>query len=667
MRLHRIGLMACCYVLVSCGGQQTKHQSVTQLTTGQVQSIQSYGQLLAERERLAASLIDKSPETFAKDFGLLAQIDSQLAQLKKNEVLAAFTTSRLENGFVPLPVIQKAKSEVEAQNIVGPEKWAIVLGTVNEEWKKSSNQVELLRAKLAAQTDDVEKLESLKMLHDLTGDESWYAQRDTYIDRVVADIRKAQEEEAYSDELRQKMEFVRKVRADDQNLMDELYGVDAGIYRKKYFNALSEGNADGAYEILMTLSKSDEFSKIKPKLSSSSKKMAAYFNALADMSVAEPSNLSQSYRWYSQAKKISQLLDVPVQAESYDALIAQLEEKYKNYSKKNSGIGLAYLYLMQEFNPMKEGLLGEINSQEKYVRSLAVKKLSTTKFENSAKNQDYGDVISSAITQYLFQHVPHDVSIIEREQYEAIKRERSLGSTQGDLSAVNLLVAGSVLESKVDSSEIKGKKMLRVTVGKESIPNPGYISWLEQSAAGREGVEKPADTIQVDKVENISVEITKHRKHGVFSVSYRLVNAESGSVIYPDSITMKDDVTDTSSEGVEMGDFNMPFKLAELPSDVEILGDLAKKVAEEIGTRLVKKLENQELRYLEEADRFVSTGNCLAEVDSLGKAIMIMKLKSQDTEEVVGRFGAKTISCQTGIAKPVKPESLESLENTGQG
>jgi curli biogenesis system outer membrane secretion channel CsgG len=375
--------------------------------------------------------------------------------------------------------------------------------------------------------------------------------------------------------------------------------------------------------------------------------MAEYFTALADQSVDKPENLSQSYRWYTQAREVRSILGLPAASSTkLPQLASQLDNQYK--SLKEAGeqpAALAYLYALQDFDARRPGLRKLINDQETVVRDGAVKRLSTTDFQSRYSDQDYGDVISTFITQYLFEHVPHDVRIVEREQYEAIQREREISGDSAALASVNLLVSGSVLESKVDSSEAKNKKMMRVTVGKESIPNPAYVSWLKLPSKERKKVEQPSETIDVDKHENVSVEMTRHRKVGIFSVSYRLVEATTGRVIFPDSITVDSRHEDESNEGVEMGDFVIAAKLADLPSDVEILDDLAKKVATEIGKKLVEELKDQELKYLASAEQSAGQNDCVGEVESLGNALMITRLKAKDSTELYSKFKKGAVAC----------------------
>ena len=54
------------------------------------------------------------------------------------------------------------------------------------------------------------------------------------------------------------------------------------------------------------------------------------------------------------------------------------------------------------------------------------------------------------------------------------------------------------------------------------------------------------------------------------SLGRRMLGA---SVLHADSVRKKAEHTDTSSEGVKLGDFDMPFKHVELPSDIEILSE----------------------------------------------------------------------------------------------
>jgi len=610
MRYLFILVGLCGLLLSACNTTPVKPEPIIAISPADVQAIQNYDELVSMREKLVAGLAGKSQESYAEDFATLAQIESQIVEVKKNELTSMFTAKRQGDGVIAKPELNTLLSQLSGAAPVAADKWAPILALVNGEISKTDAFTKQLAAKAASSADPLAKVSMYDQLAALDGGANWAEARDKIVNDLVAQVRNASEGEALGQDTREKLALIKKLRGDDAALVDEMIGVDAKIYEKDFFNYLAEGDADSAYKTLETMSSANDFTAIKGKLAPTSQKMAELFDALAKESVADSSKLAQSYRWFNQAQGVRSILGVAkADASSYGPLTEQLIDKYKSLnSNEEQAAALAHLYAISQFQPNRPGLRKMLVDQETAVRDLAVLRLSTTDFQSSYKDQDYGDVISSFITQYLFEHVPNDIRIVEREQYEAILRERSLSGDTSSLSSVNLLVSGSVLESKVDSTEAK-------------------------------------NTIEVAKYENISVGVTRHRKIGIFSVSYRLVEASSGRVIFPDSITMNIEHEDESSEGVEMGDFVVDFKLADLPSDVEILDDLARKVSTKIGEKLVEELKDQEKKYLVKAEDFAQQSDCVGEVSALGSALMIMKLKSQDTAETMSAFRDKGVAC----------------------
>ena len=647
MRLHLIFISCICLFLASCNTPPVKPEPLLALSPSQIKQLQNYDELVGLYMKLSQGLAGKAEADYPEDYAALAQIEAQIIELKKAELSSQFAEVRLDSGVVPEKRLMLLETALTESAPLPAEKWASVLNLIGVEQERTANYVAELEGKLS-ETEGVDsKVALYDELYTVTRDDKWQTQRDDIVEGLLADIREAAASEELDEGIQEKITIVKSYLGEDAVLIDELVGVDAKIYEKRFFDTVGQGQADEAYNILVQMSEANDFDAIKGKLAPTSQKMADYFTALADDSVKSPENLSQSFRWYSQAKEVNAILGVPAAApSSYATLGDQLYGRYGALDGEGeSAAGLAYLYAIKTFQPNRSGLRKTLSAQETKVRELAVKRLSTTDFQSPYKDQDYGDVISSFITQYLFEHVPHDVRIVEREQYEAILRERSLSGDDSALSSVNLLVSGSVLESKVESKEAKNKKMMRVEVGKETIPNPNYISWLEMSSKDRKTVEKPSETMDVAKFENISVGVTRHRKTGIFSVSYRLVEASTGRVIFPDSVTVNSEYEDESSEGVEMGEFVIPFKLADLPSDVEILDGLAKEIAAKIGEKLVDELKDQELKYLSAAEEAKADNDCAGEVTSLGNALMIMQLKEQDTNKVQSNYKNNAVAC----------------------
>ncbi len=650
MRVQRVvlPLMLCSAIalVASCGSAPVKEQSVISLNEQQVAEMTDYNNLLSVYKNGKQALAGKDATKYASDFAALKRVGEKLAQLRLNELKEQFDAARMSTGLVPYAVLKPAQDEV-ASPPASAEVWKPVADFVQAESKKVTAASSELEKNLSSQgLSDEERLLSMDDLYRITGDKSWLDKRNAFVDQLVEEIRAAQAAGKLDSELQPKIDLVLENRGDDAQLKKELVSVTAEIYKLDYFKALGEGNADKAYAIFVKMSESKNFNDIKKSLSDVTEKMANYFIAEADESVKDAANVSQSYRWYSQARTVSKKLGLKnKKLAGHKTLVAQLDKRYQALVKDgNHTIALAYLLAIEEFSPLHKGLRQKLKETQENVRAEAVPSLSITAFSGGS-NGSYGDVISSKITQHLFEHVPNDVRIIEREQYEALQRERELEGGSAAMSGVDLLVTGSVQEAQVEEEKQKGKKTVRAIVGKETITNQAYIKWLELSAKDRKKIEKPSETITIDKEENVPIHETRHRKVGIFSVSYRLVDAQTTRVLFPDSHTEKEEYTGVSQEGVELGDFKREFKIANLPSDVSILDSLATKVSETIGSRLVEKLKDQEVKYLAQAEEHKKDDSCVQYADSLAKALVIMQAKNLDSDMVFDKYKSSAISC----------------------
>ena len=123
------------------------------------------------------------------------------------------------------------------------------------------------------------------------------------------------------------------------------------------------------------------------------------------------------------------------------------------------------------------------------------------------------------------------------------------------------------------------------------------------------------------------------RKVGIISVSYRVVQANSGRVLFTDSIQTKQEFQDEGRQGVQLGDFNQETDFVELPPDIEILsgnGGLADKISEAIGAKLVEFLQNPEDQYAQDAKRFEGEGDFTGAARQAAYAIILRESKSKE-------------------------------------
>ncbi|MFT5083788.1 MAG: curli biogenesis system outer membrane secretion channel CsgG [Lentisphaeria bacterium] len=631
-------------VFSGCGSSPVKEQSLISIGGEQLEQLTSSAELLQLYQTSAALLSGKDNTVFAGDYARLNAIGRRLVAAKKTELSSQFEAARLASGEVPMALLNSVAGESAP---VPASLWAPITAQIDTEISNTNAAMKVRVDQLeVGELDDNNKLLMMDDLYRLSGDKNWLEQRNAYVDGLIEEIRQARASGQLTAQLQPKIDLVLENRGENKALKQELVAVAAEIYQKEFLDALGKGDADKAFEIFVTMSKSKDFDSIKDSLAGTSQTMVDHFVSVANTLVEDPVSVAKSYRGFSQARIVSKTLGFPSKAtEGEKRLIKQLYEQYEKYAEQDlHTVAMAYLMMVKEFSPLHKGLRQKISEVEEKVRGVAIKRLSTTAFDGGSQ-QGYGDIISSKITQHLFRHVPHDIRIVEREQYQAILRERNLSEGGAALSSVDIMVTGSILEAKVDTTKQEGKKTIRAVIGKETIPNQAYIKWLELPAKERKKIEKPNETTTVDKKDNIPVKVTNHRKVGIFSVSYRLVDAKTGRVLYPNSTTKEEEFKGTSREGVEMGDFILPFELADLPSDVKILDRLATEVAEDIGNGLVEKLKDQEQKYLQDAEVYQKDNSCLQVSDSLAKALIILEAKGMERDDIEKRYLSVTINC----------------------
>ncbi len=207
-----------------------------------------------------------------------------------------------------------------------------------------------------------------------------------------------------------------------------------------------------------------------------------------------------------------------------------------------------------------------------------------------------------------------------------------MGNCQ-ELDTADFIVQGSILDAKVETTSKTGTETRRVVTGNEAVVNPDHVRWSQLDDRERKATPEPARTVNRDVTEDVTIEVTSVRKVGIISVSYRVVEANSGRVLFTDSIQTKQEFQDEGRQGVQLGDFRQETDFVELPPDIEILsgsGGLADKISEAIGTKLVEFLQNPEDQYAQDAKRFEGEGDFTGAARQAAYAIILRESKSKE-------------------------------------
>jgi CRISPR/Cas system-associated exonuclease Cas4 (RecB family) len=127
-----------------------------------------------------------------------------------------------------------------------------------------------------------------------------------------------------------------------------------------------------------------------------------------------------------------------------------------------------------------------------------------------------------------------------------------------------------------------------------------------------------------------------------------VIDAETARVMFTGSLREKAEHQDESSEGVELGEFSLKFKLAELPSDLEILAQLADAISLKIGQRLAEELKDPEVEYQKAAERHASEGNHVAASEQYAYAVALAERKGKPVDSLREKLRKLAVASSAG-------------------
>lgn len=640
-------VIACLLLTVSCANTTIENTPLVTTTVSEVQKLSDTEQLRSLQKNLREALKEKPENEFQSEYALLNSIDQRLAQLYKDQLLNRLNKQRQTvadaySEIIPLPQLKRIKEPLLTDKSIVPQLLPLLLTPIEHEESITLKSIQYLKeeskkAKLGAER----RANVYRHLYTLSGEAHWQMACDRQMDVILVPLRNAVEKGAFSRQVEDKVDFVRSIyQHKPDSLVDEMQDIYATIYANRYFNGLSQSNPDSAYQVIMDLTQKADFERIKTKLKPYRQKIVNDFAIMVDTSIQQASNLAQSYRWYQQQETIRRIFGMSPNTNL--ALTEQLFHLYQLLDTEGHHTrALGVLLAIKSIQPNFKDLSLMLSHQEAFVHETALPRLELKYFHSRFTNLNYGELITNHLAQHLKTHVPHDIRIAPSE----LPEEQDSNATLSTAEPADLFFTGNILVAKVNSTQKATKKQFKVIVGQDETTNPEFIAWLELPAKQRANIEKPNKSIYTDKLGEITIGSQLHRKLGVFAVSYRLVNAASEKVIYPDSITLQKDFEDESIGGFAVGDMVIPAKEAILPSDDQILEQLAQEMATEMGKQLAPIFENRELALLKIADAAAIDNSCAEEVANLAKALTILQAKGKALNTVADRLRDRAVAC----------------------
>lgn len=622
---------------------------IVDMTPEQVQKSTDIGLLRSMQTTLQSALADKTEMDYPRDFELLHLIDKRLAKLLQARIERQLDLKRISveqnaDRVVPLPKLEKLTAMVKADESISDDQTSHVLSPIKEEKGKTQKLIDTyINESKKDKIGSKRRARVYQNLFELSGNSHWEEVRDKQMEIILNAIRKSEEKGSFSTKLESRVDFVRSIYRDPSlAVADEMFSVYANIYARRYFYKLDRDEPEAAHKVIQDLGNKPDFQSINAKLEPQKSIMLQEFTGKLDASLNNQLPLANSYTLFIQLMDISHMLGADFDGDAKAKLLAQ--KLYAEFellkAQKNQAAALGILYAVYDIFPNHPNLISEFSQLESEIYKASVPTLNVHTLRSHNSERDYGRFIARYLRQHLRSAIPMDIKVISPTDEEAATTK------------TNMDLRGNILQAKVSQSRKATRKTLTVNVGQSTIPNPDFIAWLELPAKDREDIEKPKETLTIEREENITIGSQLHQKVGVFSASFRLSNA-SGEVIYPDSITLQKEYQDDSNAVFEFGKVVIPEKTATLPTDQDILDEIAKEMANKMGENLAAELADRENVYISQADQAAENNNCQEEIDHTAKALAMLRAKGKDTDLISKRLRQRSVHCLSSLSTKI--------------
>ena len=578
---------------------------------------------------------------------LLKRVGSRLAKQLSQSISALLNQNRLAGNQVPLGVLEQQQSQAGQMQKWDGNIFQTTINSITNEMEITKKAIEVKQAVYdALDMRDIAKknnvIEQLKTLYGTSGGDKvsqmlkqLLSDNFDLVDQMVANKQ--------FDEAIGQLKQIVAVSPNFRDAKSKLIEIEKTATQDTFIGYVRQGETDKAHQLLKVMAKGQYFDQQKTAVMPSAIELANYYVAMGVEATSEE-NLVDAYNMFTKARGVKGLFglqseEVTQESDFIDFVYTLYEEAY---NKKSYGLALGYLSVISHLRPNFPELETYTRLSTDNVMDQAVKRISTTPFNGGKDNETLGRSIASKITQFVFDTLPQDIKVVERDQLDAVMREQEINALkQGSgvqLDSADLLIQGTILEADVETERNKSSKTMRVVTERRQVNNPAYSQWLNLSNSKREKTPQPEKTITKETKEDVTIGVTYVRKVAVLSISYRIIDSKSGSMIYADSVTEKTKLTDQSTEGVELGEFKSPFKMADLPSNSEMLGELTSVLSKRIGDKVVELLRDPEQGYQSTGEKHYDERSYVQATEEVAKALVMSQSKNKQTAELTSQL-----------------------------
>lgn len=636
--MKKIQFLAAAVIVAACSSEPM-------ITDRDVLVHQNRGELYQLYERLNTELAEAKPSSELADNRrtYIAKVGRKIAEDKERIILNRLERDLDKHTIAVLQAEQENAAGIETYN---REVYLELNSRLQESINKKQTAVNELQHEFDMLEDDKapEKVALLEQMAEIQGGEmadKTGQRRDDYISGLYEKAEQALSGKRYED-VRMHLANLQTIQPDYPGLQQLRHQLIAAEYEQAFWDALSRGQTDKAFETYKELSQIPDYLEKNPDVVPSVEDMARYFIAEGNRRMGSYA-VASAYQSYSRARYVKNTLG---QQDDYTEgelkFIDFVDRRLQGYIEKDQTIpAYGFLQVLQELEPDHESVQQYAQSVNNRMLDDATGKIVPSVFTGMESGQALGKGIVSRINQHLLDDPAVRVKVIENG-INGLQLSREQIGDMPNASSYYFL-SGEILNASVERREQQTDESKRVLVSYKRIENPDYIAWTEMSKRDRKNTPEPESTIQVPVEEDVTIQKTLVQKDGSFSVTYRLAEAVSANVLFSDAISETLSHTDESIQGIERGLFSQEAKTADLPSDGEILEQLSKQVAEQASAKLAEQIQQLESRYRKQGDQALVAEDFNKAVANFAYANVLLQAEGEQDEDLLNKLRSYAI------------------------
>jgi tetratricopeptide (TPR) repeat protein len=263
---------------------------------------------------------------------------------------------------------------------------------------------------------------------------------------------------------------------------------------------------------------------------------------------------------------------------------------------------------------------------------------------------DAGAIFANNLTALLFKNAGKDVKIVDRENLQSKLEETKPGQIgvissktakeMGLVFGIDVAVMGSVLRYNVDATSYSDTKTVTYPV-KKTEENIDYLNWKARNPNPTREELNQAPVPFIHKMVDMEKEykVSTHKKVAFVTVSFRILDVNSGENLLVDTISRNKTATDNTSAGVQVA--GIEYDPLEIPTDTELLQELTNEVVEELGREALRPLQTLEKTYFDLGEKHLRRREPITAAEYFINAIFDERIKGITGSQIGRETGRK--------------------------